>query len=153
MRLKNNSWVCHRCQQLSAARRDSWSARTTTLHSKSCSCSNSDQGMPAAYQIYQWKVPMYHAMELSCGSLNHLGSAKFCSFSMQTSVYVSPASQQRSTANLTSLQPLAHLPPAYFLEVSIVVLTSQLEIFIRHDAHNYMSHGMLDGAVISIISH
>ena len=50
---QNNSWGCHRCQQLSTARRDSWSARTTTLHSKSCCCSNSDQGMPAAYQIYQ----------------------------------------------------------------------------------------------------
>ena len=41
---QNNSWGCHRCQQLSTARRDSWSARTTTLHSKSCCSSNSDQG-------------------------------------------------------------------------------------------------------------
>ena len=87
---------------------------------------------------------MYHAMYLKCGSSNHLGSANFCSFSMQTSVYVSPTSQQRSTANLTSLQSLAHLPLAKFLEVSIVVVTSRLEIFIRHNAHNYSPHAKLD---------
>ena len=84
---------------------------------------------------------MYHAMILSCGSSIHLGSARFCSFSMQTSVYVSPTTQQRSTANLTSLQSLAHLPLAYFLEVSVVVVTSRLEIFIRHNAHNHSPHG------------
>ena len=87
---------------------------------------------------------MYHAMILSCGSSIHLGSARFCSFSMQTSVYVSPTSQQRSTANLTSLQSLAHLPLAYFLEVSVVVVTSRLEIFIRHNAYKYSPHGKLD---------
>ena len=43
---QNNSWGCHRCQQLSTARRDSWSAWTTTLHSKSCCCSNGGQGLP-----------------------------------------------------------------------------------------------------------
>ena len=86
---------------------------------------------------------MYDALNLRCGSSNHLGSANFCSFGMQTSVYVSPTSQQRSTANLTSLQSLAHLPLAKFL-VSIVVVTSRLEIFIRHNAHNYSPHAKLD---------